>query len=142
MKLMSSLPNYNQPRLQTSVTTLPSARLANAHPPQADAQRSGGSNSSYFRPGGMVVAGLFLLGLQDFSAYVERNSTYTKILTNPRNCERSISMVKDHLQSLDLKNVKNLSDRIQEEAKNQRSTASEILKEITQNCKKKQSPVK
>jgi hypothetical protein len=134
MKLITSLPNYNQARHQASVATMSASQLPNAHTPQADAQRSGGSNSSYFRTGGLLVTSLFFLGLQYFSAYVERNTLLFKILTNPSNCERSISMVKGHLNSVDPKNVKHFSDSVQEEAKNEHSRASKILEEITKNC--------
>jgi hypothetical protein len=132
MKLITSLPNYNQARHQASMATMSASQLPNAHTPQADAQRSGGSNSSFFRAGVMLVAGL--LGLQYFSASVERNSTYTKILTNPRNCERTIPLVIDYLNSVDPKKFKGFSASVQTEVARESSRASEILEEITQNC--------
>ena len=99
MKLMSSLPNYNQPRLQTSVTTLPSARLANAHPPQADAQRSG---AAWYR---RLEQGIFTAGLGVLLAitpsigislhYAERLDSFYRLFT--RNCNTTLPIVSRYL---------------------------------------------
>ena len=139
MKL-SALPStsYASSRLQPSASSASTGSVSQAHTPQADAQRSGDRRSltgSVFMVGGILL-------IAYFSAYLERNATLFKILINPSNCERSISMVKGHLNSVDPKKFKGFSASVQTEVARESSIASEILEEITKKCEKKPSPVK
>jgi hypothetical protein len=128
MKLMSSPPNYNQPRLQTSVATLPSARLANAHTPQAEAQRSG---AAWYRrlELGFFPAGLgFLLSFTpslgvSFDRADRLDRLYWLITEN---CSQSLPILNKYLKTA---------------TQAERATTAEVVSRIQEKCPSDSYPI-
>jgi hypothetical protein len=122
MKLMSSTPNYNQPRLQTSVATLPTARLANAHTPQAEAQRSGATWYRRLELGFIPASlGVLLSITPSIGISLERAGRLDRLyslFTN--NCQQSLPILKTHLEKA------TLADR---------AKTAGVVSTITEKCK-------
>ncbi|MFN9690780.1 MAG: hypothetical protein ACK551_01595 [Vampirovibrionales bacterium] len=130
MKLMASPTlNYTSPRLQASSAS--TARSPQAHTPQADAQRSGASNSL-----SSILTMCLMVGISGLYGFVgtkfSENDAFYEILTSsPNNCKISLSMVREYLGKLDPKKV---PLRLKKEAEIEYDLVSGMFKDITKKC--------
>ena len=112
MKLITSLPNYNQARHQASVATMSASQLPNAHTPQADAQRSGAHGKKFLSPyrkftrkwfWGGFAGGLFFLSPGLFGAVRDANLSAGFLDIIAHDCPAFLRLIKLELKEPSLK---------------------------------------